>query len=74
MPPIETLTVQNHPGAHESLNILPIPLPQWETVDAEIKVPSIENPELNESSLFTTWSGSVLNRACYAYCQEFLPC
>ena len=41
--------------------------------DAEIKVPSSENVELKRSP-FKAWSRSVYSHACYAYCQEFLPC
>ena len=47
--------------------------PQCTAVDAEIKVPSGENTELKRSP-FKTWSRSVYNRTCYAYCQGFLPC
>ena len=46
--------------------------PQWRAADAEIKVPSVENTEL-EGSPFKTWSRSVYSHTCYAYCQGFLP-
>ena len=45
--------------------------PQWGAADAEIKVPSGENTEL-ERSPFKAWSRSVHCHACYAYCQEFV--
>ena len=48
-------------------------LPQWEAADAEIKVPSVENTEL-EGSRFEAWGTSVYNRTYYAKCQEFHPC
>ena len=44
----------------------------WGAADAEIKVPSVENTELNGSP-FKTWYRSIYSRTCYAYCQEFLP-
>ena len=47
--------------------------PQWEAVDAEIKVPSGENIELKRSP-FTAWSRSGYSHTCYTYCQGFLPC
>ena len=47
--------------------------PQWGAADAEIKVPSDENTELKVSR-FKVWSTSVYCYACYAYCQEYLPC
>ena len=46
--------------------------PQWGAADAEIKVPSDENTELNDSP-FEAWSRSVHSHACYTYCQGFLP-
>ena len=46
---------------------------QWGAADAEIKVPSDENTEF-KGSAFKAWSRSVYCNACYAYCQEFLPC
>ena len=46
---------------------------QWGAADAEIKVPSDGNTEL-KGSPFKAWSRSVYCHACYAYCQEFLPC
>ena len=46
--------------------------PQWGAADAEIKVPSYENTEL-ERSPFKAWSRSVCSHTCYAYCQGFLP-
>ena len=52
---------------------LPYWVPQWGDADAEMKVPSGENTEL-ERSLFKTWSRSVYSRTCYAYCQGFLLC
>ena len=47
--------------------------PQWGAADAEIKVPSGENTELNRSP-YQAWSRSVYSHTCYAYCQGFLPC
>ena len=41
--------------------------------DAEVKVPSVENTEL-EGSPFKAWGRSVYSHTCYAYCQRFLPC
>ena len=45
---------------------------QWRAADAEIKVPSVENAEL-EGSSFKALGRSVYSHTCYAYCQEFLP-
>ena len=50
-----------------------LPTPQWGAVDAEIKVPSVENTEIKRSP-FKIWSRSVYRHMCYAYCQGFLPC
>ena len=41
-------------------------------MDAEIKVPSVENTELKHSSLIKAWSRSTHSHTCYTYCQEFL--
>ena len=41
-------------------------LPQWRAADAEIKVPSGENTEL-ERSPFKAWSRSVCSPTCYPY-------
>ena len=41
--------------------------------DAEIKVPSDENTELNGSP-FKAWGRSVYCHVCHAYRQGFLPC
>ena len=60
---------------YSRLPSLPLPAtsaPQWGAADAEIKVPSGENTELNRSP-FKVWSRSVYSHTCYAYCQEFLP-
>ena len=46
--------------------------PQWGAADAEIKIPSVENTEL-EGSPFKAWGRLVYSRTCYAYCQGFLP-
>ena len=46
--------------------------PQWGAVDAEVKVPSGENTELNNFP-FKAWSRSLYSHTCYAYCQGFLP-
>ena len=46
---------------------------QWGAADAEIKVPSGENAEL-ERSPFKAWSRSVYSHTFHAYCQVFLPC
>ena len=45
--------------------------PQWGAADAEIKIPSVENTEL-EGSPYKAWSRSVYGHTCYAYCQGFL--
>ena len=42
-------------------------------VDAEIKVPSVENTE-PKGFPFKAWSRSVDIYTCYSYCQGFLPC
>ena len=46
---------------------------QSDTADAEIRDPSLENPELKDSP-FKTWSRSEHSPACFAYRQECLPC
>ena len=52
----------------------PPPLPHsGELRTQKLKVPSGENKELKRSP-FKTWSRSVYNHTCYAYCQGFLPC
>ena len=43
------------------------------TVDAEIKDSSVENPEI-EGAPCKAWSRSRYSPACFAYCQESLPC
>ena len=45
---------------------------QWGAADAEIKVPSDENTEL-EGPPFTAWGRSAYSHTCYASCQGFLP-
>ena len=45
---------------------------QQGTVDAEIKDPSVENPEL-KGSPFKAWSRSEYSHACFTHCQGFLP-
>ena len=53
------------------------PSPQWGTADAEIKVPSLENPELADVLPLKhahVYSRSEYSHACFAHCQEFLPC
>ena len=51
---------------------LPLSVPlQWGAADAEIKVPSGENTEL-ERPPFKAWSRSGYSHTCYAYCQECL--
>ena len=47
--------------------------PRCGAADAEIKVPSGENTEL-EGSTFKTWGRSVYSHTWYASCQRFLPC
>ena len=42
--------------------------PQSGAADAEIKVPSGENADLNRSP-FKAWSRSAFSHTCYAYCQ-----
>ena len=46
---------------------------QWGAADAEIKVPSGENTDLQRSP-FKAWSKSVYSHTCYAYRQGFLSC
>ena len=48
--------------------------PRWGTVDAEIKVSSLENPELRNVLHLKPVVGSEYSHACFAHCQEFLPC
>ena len=43
-----------------------------EPADAEIKVPSVETPELI-GSLFKGWSWSEQSHACFTYCKGFRP-
>ena len=47
-------------------------VPAVGAADAEIKVQSVENTEL-EGSPFKAWGRSVYSHTCYAYCQGFLP-
>ena len=47
--------------------------PHRGAADADIKVPSVEKPEL-EGFPFKAWCRSVYSHTCYAYCQGFLPC
>ena len=47
-------------------------VPQWGAGDAEIKVPSDENTEL-EGFPFKAWSRSVYSHACDTFCQGLLP-
>ena len=42
-------------GAYSEVGTL---VPQWETADTEIKVPSVENSELQDLPI-KAWSGSV---------------
>ena len=53
-----------------SLHLNPL---QWGAADAEIKVPSVENTEL-EGSPCKAWGRSVYSHACYAYFQGSLSC
>ena len=46
--------------------------PQWGAADAEIKVSSVENTEL-EGSPFKAWGRSVHSHTCHANCQGFFP-
>ena len=48
-------------------------IPQWGAADADIKVLSDENAELQDSPI-KAWSRSVYCYAWYTYCQGFLPC
>ena len=55
--------------------------PQWGTVDTEIKIPYVENPELTNAlplksgeGQYVVWRRSVCSLACFAHCQELLPC
>ena len=41
--------------------------------DTKIKVPSVENTEL-EGSPFKAWGRSVYGHTCYTNCQGFVPC
>ena len=47
--------------------------PRWGAVDTEIRVPSVENTEL-EGSPFKACGRSVHSHTCYASFQWFLPC
>ena len=57
----------------EEYHLSPCGSPQWGAADVEIKVPSVENTELQGSS-FRAWSRSVYCHKCSVYCQGFLPC
>ena len=55
-------------SARQKVIVLSLTLaPRWGAVDAEIKVPPVENTELKRSP-FKVWSRSVHSRTCYAYC------
>ena len=54
----------------ESLAVIYVTM-LWGAADEEIKVPSVENTEL-QGSPFKTWSRSVYSHACYAYCLRLL--
>ena len=48
---------------------------QLGTADAESKVPSVEKtPEMCKILPFEAWGRSEYSLACFAHCQEFLPC
>ena len=50
-------------------------LPAVGTEDAEVSgTPSVENPELRKILPLEPWSVSEYSHACFAHCQEFLPC
>ena len=43
------------------------------TVDTEIKVPTVENPELTDDVPLKPGAGqNIYNHACFAHCPEFL--
>ena len=56
-------------GGHEDTILCFVRLSdqQWGAADANIKVPSVGNPEL--TNIFPLNPG-----ACFAHCQEFIPC
>ena len=43
------------------------------TVDAGIKVPSVENPEVTKCFPFKAKGRSEYSQACFTHCQKFLP-
>ena len=45
---------------------------QCGTADAEIKVPSFDNPEADKRSLSKDWSRSEYSHTCFAHRQDFL--
>ena len=47
--------------------------PQWGAADAEIKVSSVGNAEL-EGSPSKAWGRSIYSHTCNTYCPGFLPC
>ena len=51
-----------------------VSLLQWGTADTEVKVPSVENPELTKGLPCKSWNRSEYSHACFTHCQEFLPC
>ena len=49
--------------------------PQWDTVDVDVTVPSVENPELiNVLHFSRTWNRPESSHECFAHCQIFLLC
>ena len=47
---------------------------QWGTVDAEIRVPGGEIPELQKCSPFEAMSRSECSHACFSHCYELCSC
>ena len=47
-------------------------VPWWGTTDAEMKVPSAENPKLSQVLSLKTWSWSECSFVCLADCQGYI--
>ena len=52
---------------------LPRRPPHWAIADTGVRIPSAENPELSELSVYSLWSGSEYSIACFAPLPQMLP-
>ena len=59
--------------ANESSSMFAAHHLEWGTMDAEINVPSVENPELTCAPV-KAWSRWEYGYSCLVYWQEFFPC